>query len=98
MKKALQMYTLRSHLNSKADIADTLAKVRAMGYDGAEWYGLLGMTPEELAKLTTDAGLAMFSLHISISDLLEPDTDFLKHSFIGQFRKDPVCCCRGYLK
>ena len=50
MKKALQMYTLRSHLNTKAEIADTLAKVRAMGYDGAEWYGLLGMTPEELAK------------------------------------------------
>ena len=80
MKKALQMYTLRSHLNSKAEIADTLAKVRAMGYDGAEWYGLLGMTPEELAKLTTDAGLAMFSLHISAADLLEPDTDFLKRT------------------
>lgn len=80
MKKALQMYTLRSRLNSEAEIADTLAKVRAMGYDGAEWFGLMGMTPERLAELTTDAGLAMFSLHISISDLLAPDTDFLRRT------------------
>ena len=79
MKKALQMFTLRDHLGEN-EIVDTLAKVRAMGYDGAEWFGLMGRTPEELAKLTTDAGLAMFSLHISIADLLEPDEDFLKRT------------------
>jgi len=79
MKKALQMFTLRDHVGGN-EIAETLAKVREMGYDGAEWFGLMGMTPEELAKLTTDAGLAMFSFHISIADLLEPDEDFLKRT------------------
>lgn len=79
MKKALQMYTLRGYLGEN-EIADTLAKVRAMGYDGAEWFGLMGLTPETLAKLTADAGLQMFSLHISITDLLAPDTDFLKRT------------------
>ena len=75
MKTALQMYTLR---NDMGEIRETLARVKEMGYDGAEWYGLLGYTPCELAKLTTDAGLAMFSLHISIDDLLAPDEDFIK--------------------
>ena len=79
MKKALQIYTLRSHLGAD-ELADTLAKVRAMGYDGVEWFGLMGDTPEELAGLTTDAGLEMFSLHISITELLAPDADFLKRT------------------
>ena len=40
----------------------------------------MGLTPEKLAELTTDAGLRMFSLHISIHDLLAPDTDFMKRT------------------
>ena len=71
MKTALQMYSVRQYL-SEDRIRDTLGRVRDMGYGGAEWYGLLGYTPYELAKLTTDAGLAMFSLHISMDDLLSP--------------------------
>ena len=77
MKTALQMYSVRQYL-SEDRIRDTLGRVRDMGYGGAEWYGLLGYTPYELAKLTTDAGLAMFSLHISMDDLLSPDEDFMK--------------------
>lgn len=90
MKKALQMYTLRQHLNGESEIAETLAKVRAMGYDGAEWFGLMGMAPEALAKLTTEAGLAMFSLHISVNDLLVPDTDFMKRTAAVGVRYLPI--------
>jgi len=79
MKTALQMYSVRQHIGAD-EISETLRKVRAMGYDGAEWFGLMGMTPEELAKLTTDAGLEMFSLHISHTDLPSPDRDFLKRA------------------
>ena len=74
-------------------IRNTLARVKDMGYDGAEWYGLLGYTPHQLAKLTTDAGLAMFSLHISIADLLSPDEEFMKETAETGVKYLPI----GYL-
>ena len=79
MKTALQMYSVRSFLGED-QIRNTLARVKAMGYDGAEWYGLLGYTPYQLAKLTTDAGLAVFSLHISVDNLLSPDEKFMQEA------------------
>ena len=79
MKTALQMYSVREFLGEDR-IRDTLRRVREMGYDGAEWYGLLGYTPKELAQLTADAGLRMFSLHISVSDLLAPDEKFMQET------------------
>ena len=66
------MYSVRAFLGED-QIRNTLARVKDMGYDGAEWYGLLGYTPYQLAKLTTDAGLDVFSLHISTDDLIAPD-------------------------
>lgn len=72
MKLALQIYTLRKYLG-KDEIVDTLQKVKAMGYDGVEWPGLMGYTPANLAKLTHDAGLEIFSVHINIDDLIACD-------------------------
>ena len=76
MKLALQIYTLRNYLG-KDDIAETLQKVKEMGYTGVEWPGLMGYTPEELAVLTHEAGLEIFSVHINIDDLLACDTNVL---------------------
>ncbi|MBQ7931262.1 MAG: sugar phosphate isomerase/epimerase [Clostridia bacterium] len=92
MKTALQMYSVRAFMGED-QIRNTLARVKDMGYDGAEWYGLLGYTPHQLAKLTTDAGLAMFSLHISIADLLSPDEEFLKETAETGVKYLPI----GYL-
>ncbi len=72
MKLALQIYSLRTHLG-EAEIRDTLAKVKAMGYEGVEWPGLMGYTPAALAALTKDAGLTFFSVHIDINTLLACD-------------------------
>ena len=76
MKLALQIYTLRQYLDAE-HIADTLKKVREMGYDGIEWPGLMGYTPAELAKITRDAGLEFFSVHINIQDVMDCDTDVM---------------------
>jgi len=73
MKLALQIYTLRQAL-APEQIADTLAKTKAMGYDGIEWFGLMGMPPAALAGITRDAGLEFFSVHINIGDILTCDT------------------------
>ena len=73
MKLALQIYTLRQYLGAD-NIADTLKKTKEMGYDGIEWPGLMGYTPAELAKITRDAGLEFFSVHINIDDVIACDT------------------------
>ena len=76
MKLALQIYTLRQYLGED-NIKDTLQKVKEMGYEGVEWPGLMGYTPAGLAKITRDAGLEIFSVHINIQDVIACDTDML---------------------
>lgn len=76
MKLALQIYTLRQYLGAD-DIRNTLQTVKEMGYDGIEWPGLMGYTPAELAKITRDAGLEFFSVHISINDVIACDTELM---------------------
>ena len=76
MKLALQIYTLRGCLAADK-VEDTLARVREMGYEGIEWFGLMGSTPAELARLSEKAGLEMFSLHCDIDGVLVCDTALL---------------------
>lgn len=76
MKLALQIYTLRSYLSADR-VKDTLRRVRETGYDGVEWFGLMGYAPAQLAKLTEDAGLLMFSVHRSFDDIGSCNTDEL---------------------
>lgn len=76
MKLALQIYTLRSYLDAE-HIAGTLRKTKEMGYDGIEWPGLMGYEPCELAKITRDAGLEFFSVHISVNDIIACDTELM---------------------
>ncbi len=75
MKTAIQIYGLRNHLGE--DIKDTLDRIKDMGYDGVEWIGLSGRSHEELAQLSNDAGLEIFSRHIGITEVLEKDEVFL---------------------
>ncbi len=76
MKLALQLFTVREGLDAE-HIKETLAKVKAMGYDGVEWFGLLDYTPAELAAMTKEAGLEFFSMHVNINDILACDTEIL---------------------
>ena len=72
MKLGLQIYTLRTYL-APDQIRDTLKKAKDMGYLGIEWFGLLGYSPKELADMTAEAGMEMFSLHRNIDDLIKCD-------------------------
>lgn len=73
MKLALQIYTLRDKFDADG-IAAVLAKAKAMGYDGVEWFDLMGVTPAELAEMTRSAGLEFFSMHINWAALSACDT------------------------
>ena len=56
MKIGLQLYTIRDCIKSGEDLAEALKKVKAMGYDGVEFAGYAGLTPEEVRKALDDAG------------------------------------------
>ena len=58
---ALQMYTLRDP--AKKDLADTLKKVRAMGWEYVQWSGMPNLPAEEIRKALDAAGLKAIAVH-----------------------------------
>ena len=67
MKKramALQLYTLREP--AKKDLADTLKKVRDMGWEHVQWSGMPNLPAEQIRAALDTAGLKAISAHVSI--------------------------------
>ena len=64
---AIQLFSLRDEM--KDDVVGTLKRVKELGYDGVEFAGLWGKTPEEMAELVGELGLVPISAHIPIGDL-----------------------------
>ena len=60
---ALQLYTLRSELKTPAAIADTLKKVRAIGYEAVQASGLGPIDELELIRILDDEGLVLCATH-----------------------------------
>ncbi len=60
---ALQLYTLRSELKTPTAIADTLKKVRAIGYEAVQASGLGPIDELELIKILDGEGLALCATH-----------------------------------
>jgi sugar phosphate isomerase/epimerase len=72
---ALQLYTLRDFCDSTKDLATTLKKVKAIGYDAVELIRLDFATSREVRKLAEDLGLSVCSIHESGERLLnDPHT------------------------
>jgi len=67
MNIAVQLYSVRD--DAEKDFAGTLRKIKAMGYDGVEFAGLYGLTPEAVRNLVAETGLIPISAHVSINEL-----------------------------
>lgn len=63
-RMALQMYTLREP--AKKDLADTLKKVRAMGWEYVQWSGMPTLPAEKIREALDTAGLKAVAAHVSI--------------------------------
>lgn len=61
-----QLYTLRDHLKTPADIAKTLHRVRQMGYEAVQVSGLGPIEAPELAKILDGEGLQCAATHVSL--------------------------------
>lgn len=73
MKKhliALQVYSVRDV--AEKDFADTMRKVKEMGYDGVELAGTYDMTAVEIKKILDEIGLELVSAHVNMA-LIEDD-------------------------
>ncbi len=67
LKFALQLYTVRDHLDK--DVPGTLAKVKKIGYHYVEGSGTHGLTHEAFQKHLEKAGLKACSIHVGYDDV-----------------------------
>ncbi|MEM1109359.1 MAG: sugar phosphate isomerase/epimerase [Planctomycetota bacterium] len=82
---AAQMYTLRDHCETPADIAKSCAKLKAMGYDAiqASAAGFNTIAAAELKKILEDAGLVCAATHRSLDQLKDAPAEIDFHAEIG---------------
>jgi len=65
---ALQLYTVRDLLEQ--DFEGTIRQVKALGYDGVEFAGLYGKSPEHIKSLLEENGLVPLSAHVPFTDMM----------------------------
>ncbi|NLX04523.1 MAG: sugar phosphate isomerase/epimerase [Phycisphaerae bacterium] len=83
-KVAAQLYTLRDLCKTPADIAETLKKVRQIGYPAVQVSGIGPIDPKELRKLCDDLGLVICASHTGYDDLMNKLTEVIaKHQVWG---------------
>lgn len=68
---ALQLWTLREHLRTAADVARSFARVREIGYEHVQVSGLGTMPAAEVKKLADAAGLGICATHEEAREIVE---------------------------
>lgn len=68
---AVQLYTLRNHLKTPADMAKTLKRVRELGYRSVQVSGVGEIDPAEFARMCAGEGLSVCATHESGQMILE---------------------------
>lgn len=78
----IQLYSVRSDLAN--DFEGTLKAISEMGYDGVEFAGLYGKTPEQVKELCAKYNLVPISAHIPLAEMQsDPDKTFAAYNAIG---------------
>ena len=62
---AAQLYTVREFMKTPADIAASMKKVKALGYDAVQTSGHGPIAPEEMKRIVDGEGLTICATHIS---------------------------------
>ncbi len=71
MKLAAQLYTVRAFMKTPTEIADTLHRIRQIGYSAVQLSGLGPVDAGELARMLQAEGLVAAATHVSWKDLTE---------------------------
>ncbi|MBR4950300.1 MAG: sugar phosphate isomerase/epimerase [Clostridia bacterium] len=78
---AIQVYSLREEANE--DFYGTLKKIKEMGYDGVEFAGLYGNSPEDVKKWCEELSLTIISAHVPFQDLLTKENILETYKDLG---------------
>ena len=65
---AIQLYSVRA--DAQKNLYATLKQIKALGYEGVEFAGLYGHTPEEVRDMCADIGLVPISAHVPYQDMV----------------------------
>ena len=81
---AAQLYTLREYTKTPSELAETLKKVKAMGYDVVQVSAIGPIEYSELRKILDDTGLTVCATHTSF-ERMRDDTERVieEHKTIG---------------
>ncbi len=71
MKFAVQLYSVRDHIETGDDMLNILAKVKEIGFDGVEFAGYFGLSAEALKSRCDELGLEVVGSHLGIDDYKE---------------------------
>src|SRR5512146_2428928 len=66
---AAQLYTLREYTQTAGDFADSMRKVRQMGYTAVQVSGIGPIPPKDVKKIVDDNGLKICITHIGFQRL-----------------------------
>ena len=70
MKFAVQLYSVRDHIENGNDMLEILGKVKEIGFDGVEFAGYFGLDAEVLRARCEELGLEVVGSHLGLDDYL----------------------------
>jgi sugar phosphate isomerase/epimerase len=83
-KIAAQLYTVREFTQTPEDIAETMKKVAAIGYEAVQLSALAPMDPKELRAICDGEGLTVCATHIGYERIAnDPDGVIEEHNTLG---------------
>ena len=79
---AIQVYSVRG--DASQNLRGTLEQIKEMGYDGVEFAGLYGHTPEAVRDMCKELGLVPISAHVPYLDMVkDPEGVLGQYATIG---------------
>mgnify|MGYP005837761287 CR=1 FL=1 len=79
---AAQMYTLRDFCKTPKDLAESLVKVKKIGYDAVQISGVCPIEFSDLKKLLDDAGLACCATHIGYDRMKDEPEKVIQDHYV----------------
>ncbi len=73
MKFAVELYSLRHHMENGENFLEILKKVKELGFEGVEFAGFHGYDAETLKKTLDELGLVTVGAHMSFDNDMTPD-------------------------
>ena len=79
---AVQVYSVREY--AAKDLYATLKEIKEIGYDGVEFAGLYGNSPEAIRDMCAEIGLVPISAHVPYLDMVkDPEGILSQYATIG---------------